>query len=78
MISVLDRSHWGKPNCPYPLVRLIILDWTCPICGGPRGTIYNRTHHEDGSTLLINVWLNPCGHVDKYQDVIEEADNARI
>lgn len=45
----------------------------CPQCGGPRGKTY-RTHSYDGSRrLTCDGWKNPCGHVDKYADVVVEA-----
>jgi hypothetical protein len=47
--------------------------WTCPVCGGPRGEI-NTVRSYDGSRILyVDGWNNPCGHVDKYVNVREEA-----
>jgi hypothetical protein len=51
----------------------VTLNWTCPQCGGPRGEVY-KTRSYDGSRILhCDGWLNPCGHVDKYSDVVREA-----
>jgi hypothetical protein len=54
----------------------VVLDWICPVCGGKRGDVY-RTLSYDGS-LRVNCdgWQNPCGHVDKYPDVLKEAQAA--
>jgi hypothetical protein len=56
--------------------RHVVLDWICPVCGGKRGDVY-RTLSYDGS-LRVNCdgWQNPCGHVDKYPDVLKEAQAA--
>jgi hypothetical protein len=56
--------------------RLVELDWICPVCGDKRGEVY-RTLSYDGS-LRVNCdgWQNPCGHVDKYPDVLKEAQAA--
>jgi hypothetical protein len=52
----------------------IRLSWICPVCGGPRGEIQNNVASYDGSRRLIcDGWLNPCGHIDKYSFVREEA-----
>lgn len=49
------------------------LYWNCPVCGGPRGEVY-ETRSYDGSRILpCNGWKNPCGHVDKYDAVRREA-----
>lgn len=50
------------------------LEWICPICGGPRGEIMDNMRSYDGSRILYcNGWMNPCGHVDKYENVRNEA-----
>ncbi len=49
------------------------VDWVCPRCGKPRGEVY-RTHSFDGSRRLnVDGWRNPCGHIDLYADVRQEA-----
>lgn len=49
------------------------LRWVCPVCGQPRGKI-KKVRSYDGSLILFcDGWSNPCGHVDKYDDVIAEA-----
>lgn len=52
-------------------VTLEISD-NCPVCGGPRGSVFG-THSYDGSRRLnVDGWHNPCGHVDTYSSVREE------
>lgn len=49
------------------------LNWSCPICGKPRGPI-KQVRSWDGSLWMIcDGWDNPCGHVDRYVNVIGEA-----
>ena len=46
----------------------------CPVCGGPRGIPTWHNFCEDGEWLSVNVWENPCGHVDLYKNVLIEAN----
>ena len=49
------------------------LVWKCPICGRRRGEPFS-THAFDGSMrLYVDGWENPCGHIEKYEDVWQEA-----
>ncbi len=50
------------------------LNWICPVCGNPRGEINHNARSYDGSRVLFcDGWGNPCGHVDYYENVLEEA-----
>ncbi len=50
------------------------LNWICPQCGGPRGIVAHGCRSYDGSRILYcDSWENPCNHVDKYEDVRQEA-----
>lgn len=71
-VTVLDRSGWGRHG-PYPDTRTVEIPDTCPKCGGLRGKPVQRTYAEDGQFLTVDTWENPCGHVDKYADVLNEA-----
>lgn len=51
-------------------VRLI---WTCPVCGGPRGDVYETISYDGSRRLGVHGWRNPCGHVDFYGDCRQEA-----
>jgi hypothetical protein len=47
----------------------------CQVCGGPRG--WDRVQPVEmplqARTLVVDRWVNPCGHGDVYADVLEEA-----
>ena len=45
----------------------------CPICGEKRGKPEQKSFCEDGEWYVCDTWNNPCGHVDLYKDVIQEA-----
>lgn len=49
------------------------LRWICPICGGERGEIHRALSYDGSRRLVVSGWNNPCGHIDKYADVLEEA-----
>ena len=49
------------------------LNWTCPVCGGPRGEVHDARSYDGSRILYCDSWTNPCGHVDKYSAVIGEA-----
>lgn len=51
----------------------ILLNWICPICGKPRGEIKKGLSYDGSLRLDCDVWDNPCGHIDKYEDVRKEA-----
>ena len=70
-VTVVDRSLWGRG--PYPLIITVTIADTCPTCGGPRGAPQPHRFHEDGDWYTVDVWQNPCGHVDMYDDVLAEA-----
>lgn len=73
IVKVIDRSTWGT-SYSYPLIRSIELRWVCPVCGEPRGEPRTVPFSEDGQYLSCDRWMNPCGHVDLYSDVIAEAE----
>jgi hypothetical protein len=47
--------------------------WICPKCGGPRGQIKKAFSFDGSRRLICDGWINPCGHVDKYDSVRKEA-----
>lgn len=75
-VTVVDRESmkkaWGTPG-PYTIItRKIEISDTCPKCGGPRGEPREERMIEDGDIAYISRWHNPCGHIDKYADVLRE------
>jgi hypothetical protein len=74
-VRVRDRSAeapWGY-GLTSPIVRTLTIADTCPRCGGPRGEPSNLNECDDGAYYSVDVWTNPCGHVDLYADVVREA-----
>jgi len=53
--------------------KLVAVRKVCPVCGGPRGEARPYLMTEDGWNMSVDRWDNPCGHVDKYADVLREA-----
>ena len=49
------------------------LNWVCPKCGQPRGEVKKGLSYDGSMRLSVNTWENPCGHIDKYSDVRNEA-----
>jgi|GEM_PF-2378276 hypothetical protein len=62
-------EHKGFLKCD------VILYWVCPVCGSPRGDIYNARSYDGSRSLVCHSWENPCGHVDKYWKLRTEAEN---
>lgn len=55
------------------LTSTVRLLWVCPVCQGPRGDVYPTVSYDGSRRLDCDGWQNPCGHVDKYFAVREEA-----
>lgn len=49
------------------------IEWLCPVCGGPRGPVYETVSYDGSRRLHCHGWVNPCGHIDKYSAVRREA-----
>jgi hypothetical protein len=67
-----ESERWGYGRGG-PIVRTVIVPWVCPACGGPRGEVRGLNSCDDGDYFHVNVWDNACGHVDMYDDVLDEA-----
>lgn len=62
-VRVLNRGT-GR-GYTYPTVHEIAIPVDC-WCGQRRGTPTSKRFSEDGGWLTVDVWENPCGHVDTY------------
>lgn len=74
-VTVRDRaseSPWGS-GFTNPRTRKVTISAFCPACGGRRGTPQGQNSCDDGAFYWVQTWKNPCGHVDMYADVINEA-----
>lgn len=75
IVTVIDRRPAAVDAglCRPYMVDVEISD-NCPICNGPRGKPILHQWHQDGDTLSAHKWVNPCGHIDLYSEVIKEAE----
>lgn len=44
----------------------------CPVCGEKRGEPKPGLSFDGSRRLDVDIWNNPCGHVDYYNKVREE------
>ncbi|MCI3877731.1 MULTISPECIES: hypothetical protein [Acinetobacter] len=47
----------------------VTLPWVCMHCGGPRGEIKPGMSYDGGLKMQVDMWDNPCGHLESYADV---------
>ncbi len=45
---------------------------TCPVCGGPRGEVFEGLSYDGSRRLSVDCWRNPCGHIDTYAAIRAE------
>jgi hypothetical protein len=65
-------KHDGSP---FNAMTIEISD-KCPRCGAKRGTkIWDGLSFDGSRRLAVTQWENECGHIDKYDDVMEEYYN---
>lgn len=76
-VTVVDRARmdtlYGQPRFPGVIRRTVEINDKCPSCGGPRGKPQKARYHEWGEFYYVDNWTNPCGHLDRYSDVLQEA-----
>jgi hypothetical protein len=74
-VTIIDRAAmrkaWGTGQHQI-ITRTLEIPDNCPVCGEPRGKAKPISMTEDGDSTWISSWQNPCGHVDKYADLIKE------
>lgn len=70
-------DSWGH-GLTRAIVRSVTIADTCPVCGGPRGTARNANQCDDGEFYSVDVWDNPCGHIDHYNAVLNEAERGLL
>jgi hypothetical protein len=71
--NAAESRLWGSSSFSGPIVRTVTIATVCPVCGGPRGQARPGRVVEDGEWRAVDVWDNPCGHVDMYAAVVVEA-----
>jgi hypothetical protein len=75
-VTIRDRATedaaWGSPGLFSPVLKTVTIAGTCPVCEQPRGVPEKRQFYEDGVSFAVDCWTNPCGHIDRYADVLRE------
>lgn len=75
-VRVVDRfrivQDWGHGGGGV-VIREVEIAAACPRCGGPRGAPILSRFCEDGEHYWVDTWTNPCGHLDRYAAVLDEA-----
>lgn len=75
-VTVRDRTTedqtWGHGPTNPVTVKATISAF-CPRCGMRRGAPRGLNSCADGANYWVEIWDNPCGHLDIYPDVIKEA-----
>lgn len=75
-VIIRDASHerpWGV-GLTTPVTRKVTISAFCPTCGERRGEPRGSNQCDDGAFYWVQVWTNPCGHIDMYSAVAKEAD----
>lgn len=62
------REHSGMPS---NLITVEIVK-TCPKCGKERGRVFGGLSYDGSRRMNVDSWKNPCGHIDFYEDIIQE------
>jgi hypothetical protein len=73
-VTIRDRSAeapWGS-GPTRPVTRRVTISAHCPVCEGRRGEPRGLNQCDDGERYWVQVWDNPCGHVDRYENVVRE------
>lgn len=71
-VTIRDtRYHW------HPVLITLTIPDHCTKCGGPRGTTNRTRQCLDGEFYYVDTWTNPCGHIEKYHDLIADFTVAR-
>jgi hypothetical protein len=77
LVTIMYRNNWfGGDGWTYYPVTVEISD-NCPVCGQKRGEPKENRYCEDGEFFYLHNWTNPCGHVDYYKQVYEEAQKLK-
>ncbi len=62
------QEHEGYPG---NLITISISN-ECPKCLGKRGKVFDGLSYDGSRRLNVSCWVNPCGHVDTYVNVVKE------
>ena len=59
------HSGWKKIS--------VKLAWVCPECGLPRGEPEKGNSYDGSIRMVVDTWVNDCGHIFKYSQLRQEA-----
>lgn len=79
-VRVINRKktqHLAGHESFEPVIETVTISNYCPRCGKPRGTPMDKTFFLDGFSYTVDYWQNPCGHMDMYYEVLEEAERMK-
>jgi hypothetical protein len=59
--------------------EMVEVPWVSSKCQGPRGTpVESKSNYsKTANPLLVNVWVNPCGHKESYGAIRHEAEQRK-
>lgn len=64
-VTIYSRNDWNG-------TRTVTISTFCS-CGQRRGTPFLTVYWKDERCYQVHKWENPCGHVETYKDVLNEA-----
>jgi len=77
IVKIVDRQaikdSWGSPGLYTVITQTVEISDRCSVCDKERGKPTRKSFYEGGQTYSVDVWSNPCGHIDEYFDVIRDA-----
>lgn len=54
-------------------VTTVTISKICPKCGAERAIkVWKALNYDEDKAVTVDTWVNECGHVDLYEDVLEE------
>lgn len=71
-VSIMYRNSFDGGNGQVYGPKTVVIGDNCPVCGEPRGKPEFHSYWQDGESVVVSTWNNPCGHVDLYRDVWKE------
>ncbi|TDC00016.1 hypothetical protein E1091_05725 [Micromonospora fluostatini] len=67
-----ERALWGH-GLTSPVTSEVVIAAHCRTCGERRGKPRGARRCDDGAYFRVDEWSNPCGHIDYYEAVAQEA-----
>lgn len=71
-VPSVDSPERSQTPTYFRQVHTLELEWKCPECGGERGPVVQGLAYDGSVTLIVDTWQNPCGHTDRYADLVRD------